>query len=105
MIAAQLIVVGLLSAAVALYFWRLRTFAMDIIVPLWFVCAVLLVFQPTVATHLAHQVGIGRGADLIFYLAIPVLGLLILCLFARTRELNLKMTAIIREFAIANPRN
>jgi hypothetical protein len=101
MVAAQLILVALLSAVVALYFLRLRTLALDIIVPLCFGFAVLLVLRPTVANHLAHLVGIGRGVDLIIYLAIPALALLILLLFARTRELNRNLTETIRELAIA----
>ena len=103
MILAQPILVALLAALVVLYFARLRTRAWDILaIGLCFGIAALLVVRPTVATRLAHLVGIGRGVDLIFYLAIPGLALLILLLFARTRELNLKLTATLRELAIAN---
>ena len=104
MILAQPILVALLALLVALYFARLRTRAWDILViGLCFGIAALLVVRPSVATHLAHMVGIGRGVDLIRYLAIPALALLILLLFARTRELNLKLTAAVREMALANP--
>jgi hypothetical protein len=104
MILAQPILVALLGVLVILYFARLRTRAWDILaIGLSFGIAALLVVRPTVATRLAHLVGIGRGVDLIIYLAIPGLALLILLLFARTRELNLKLTAIIRETALANP--
>jgi hypothetical protein len=104
MILAQPILVALLALLVALYFARLRTRAWDILViGLCFGIAALLVVRPSVATHLAHMVGIGRGVDLILYLAIPALALLILLLFARTRELNLKLTAAVREMALANP--
>jgi hypothetical protein len=103
MILAQPILVALLAALVILYFARLRTRAWDILVILLcFGIAALLVVRPEVATRLAHMVGIGRGVDLILYLAIPGLALLILLLFARTRELNLKLTAIVRETALAN---
>jgi small membrane protein len=103
MILAQPILVALLAVLVVLYFVRLRTRAWDILaIGLCFGIAALLVVRPTVATRLAHLVGIGRGVDLIFYLAIPGLALLILVLFARIRELNLKLTATLRELAIAN---
>jgi len=102
-IPAQPILVALLAVLVVLYFARLRTRAWDILaMGICFGLAALLVARPAVATKLAHLVGIGRGVDLIFYLAIPGLALLILLLFARTRELNLKLTATLRELAITN---
>jgi small membrane protein len=104
MILAQPILIALLAALLILYFARLRTRAWDILaIGLCFGFAALLVVRPTVATSLAHAVGIGRGVDLIVYLAIPGLALLILLLFAKTRELNSKLTAAIREIALANP--
>jgi hypothetical protein len=100
MLALQIFLVALILASLAVYVLRLRTIALDIIVPLCFGFAVLLVLQPAVASSLAHLAGINRGLDLIVSLAIPVLGLLILLLFVRTRELNLKLTAAIRELSI-----
>ena len=103
MILAQPILVALLAALVVLYFLRLRSRASDgVVIFLCFGFAALLVARPDLATWLAHIVGIGRGVDLIFYLAIPGLSLFVLLLFARTRDLNSKMTAIVRENALAN---
>jgi hypothetical protein len=103
MIPAQPILVGLLAALVILYFARLRSRGSDgLLIAVCFGIAALLVVRPNVATKIANAVGIGRGVDLIFYLAIPGLALLILLLFARTRDLNLKLTATLREIAISN---
>jgi hypothetical protein len=103
MILAQPILVALLIALVVLYFARLRSRVSDgLLIAVCFGIAALLVVRPTVATKLAHIVGIGRGVDLIIYLAIPGLALMILLLFARTRDLNLKLTATLREIAINN---
>lgn len=102
MILIQLILVGLLFAGGVLYFLRLRTRVLDIIAPLCFGLAILQVLWPTVANRLAHLLGLERGVDLIIYLLVPGLAFLILLLFARTRELNLKLTKTIRELAIAN---
>jgi hypothetical protein len=105
MIPAQPILVGLLTALVILYFARLRSRSTDgLLVGLCFGFAALLVIRPTVATRIANFVGIGRGVDLIFYLAIPGLALMVLLLFARTRDLNSKLTATLRELAISNAR-
>jgi hypothetical protein len=69
-----------------------------------FAVGALLVLRPALAQKIADLVGVGRGVDLIFYLAIPGLGLMILLLFARTRDLNLKLTMAMRELAISNAR-
>ena len=102
MILAQPILVMLLAVLLVLYFVRLRTRALDgLVILLIFGAAVLLVVRPTLANKMARMVGIGRGADLIFYVAIPGVALLALLLFVRTRELSLKITAIVRENALA----
>ena len=102
MILAQPILILLLAALVVLYFAKFRSRASDaLVVMLCFGFAVLLVFRPNVASRLAHMVGIGRGVDLIFYIAIPGLALMLLLVFARTRDLNLKLTAVLRELAIS----
>ena len=101
MIPVQPILLAVLVAAALIYFLRLRSKAVDgLIVLFCFGCASLLVMRPTIATRMAQLVGVGRGADLIVYLALPGLLMMIFLLFARTRELNAKLTAAVREFAI-----
>ena len=105
MIPAQPILIGVLVAVALLYFSRLRSKAVDgLIVLLCFGGASLLVMRPNIATRIAHLVGVGRGADLIVYLALPGLLMMIFLLFARTRELNAKLTAAVREYAIRDAR-
>ena len=101
MIPAQPILMALLGAAVVLYFSRLRSKAADgVIILLCFAGASLLVMRPNIATRIANLVGVGRGVDLIFYLAVPGLLMMIFLLFARTRELDAKLTSAVREYAI-----
>lgn len=103
MIPAQPILLAVFAAVVFLYFARLRSRNSDgLVILLCFGIAALLVLRPRVATQLANMIGIGRGVDLVFYLAIPGLLLLILVLFARIRDLNSKLTAALRELALAN---
>jgi hypothetical protein len=105
MILAQPILIALLTAVVLLYFVRLRSRGTDgLLIGICFGFAALLVVRPAVAQRIADWVGIGRGVDLVIYLAIPGLALMILLLFARTRDLNQKLTATLRELAIANAR-
>ena len=101
MIPAQPILMAVLAGAVLLYFSRLRSKVVDgLIILLCFGGASLLVMRPNVATRIANLVGVGRGADLIVYLALPGLLMMIFLLFARTRELNAKLTMAVREYAI-----
>ena len=63
--------------------------------------ALFFVLHPDSANRLAAVMGVGRGADLFFDVAIP--GLLALCallLFSRIRELEQQTTVLIRELAI-----
>jgi len=105
MIPVQPILMAVLAGVVLLYFTRLRSRAVDgLIILLCFGCASLLVMRPNIATRLANLVGVGRGADLIVYLALPGLLMMIFFLFARTRDLNAKLTAVVREYAIRDAR-
>jgi len=105
MILAQPILIALLAAVVVVYFARLRSRSSDtFLIMVCFAVGALLVLRPALAQKIADLVGVGRGVDLIFYLAIPGLGLMILLLFARTRDLNLKLTMAMRELAISNAR-
>uniref|UniRef100_Q01XM0 DUF2304 domain-containing protein n=1 Tax=Solibacter usitatus (strain Ellin6076) TaxID=234267 RepID=Q01XM0_SOLUE len=101
MIPVQPILIAALVAVVLLYFSRLRTKIADgLIILVCFGCASLLVIRPNIANRIANLVGVGRGADLILYLALPGMLMMILLLFAKTRQLNAKLTAAVREYAI-----
>jgi hypothetical protein len=103
MIHAQPILMALLAAVVALYIARLRTrLWVDFVVILCFGITAVLVVRPAIATRLAHMVGIERGVDLTFCLAILGLALLFLLLLAQTYRLNLKLTVVVREIALSN---
>jgi hypothetical protein len=103
MIPAQPILVALLALLVLLYFARIRSRTSDgLVIALCFIVAALMVIRPALATRVANLVGIGRGVDLIFYVSIPGLALMVLLLLARTRDLDLKLTAMVRENALMN---
>ena len=96
---------AVLAGAVLLYFLRLRSKAVDrLFILVCFGCASLTVMHPDIATRVANLVGVGRGADLIVYFSLPGLLMMIFLLFARTRELDAKLTTAVREFAIRDAR-
>jgi hypothetical protein len=103
MIPAQPILIVALVILVMFYLSRLRSKLLDsVTVLLVFSCALILIIHPAFATRIAALVGVGRGADLVFYVTIPGLAFLILLLFSKLRDLSAKLTETIREQALAN---
>lgn len=75
-----------------------------IIALLMFFFLLLLVVFPGVSTSVAEFVGVGRGADLIFYFSHLFLLLLIIGLWRRTIVLTTTVTKLSRAIALQNPR-
>jgi len=101
MIPIQPILVVLLVSGVALYFRKWRSKLWDrIIVVGMFVLATTVVMQPELANQLAKLAGVGRGADLFFYVTIPSLAFTLLLLLSRIRELEQRSTILVRELAL-----
>lgn len=101
MIPIQPILVILLVCGVLLYFRKLRSKLWDrIIVVMMFVAATVFVMQPALANRLASMAGVGRGADLFFYVTIPGLAFALMMLLSRVRELERRSTLLVRELAL-----
>ena len=64
--------------------------------------AVVFILWPDITTKLAQKLGVGRGADLVFYVSILIFWFVVLKLYARIRQLEKSFTRIIREDAIKN---
>ena len=56
--------------------------------------------NPRLANSLADLAGVGRGADLFFYICIPGLAFAVLLLFSRLRELDQRTMLLMRELAL-----
>jgi hypothetical protein len=88
-----------------LYFLVLTksTLQQRLFLTLFFGVGALFALQPELTTVLANSVGIGRGADLIFYLSVLLLFFLSFNFYLRFRTLEQRFTALARELAIAHP--
>lgn len=80
----------------------------DLIVERFFTILVTLagvyfVIFPDSASKIANLVGIGRGADLIFYLFIVFSWFWFASTSAKMRRTEKRLTEIVRQVAIANP--
>ena len=66
------------------------------------VCAIVFIIWPDITNSIAHKVGVGRGADLVFYISILIFWFIILKLYARLRKLEQMITDLIRKDALEN---
>jgi hypothetical protein len=67
------------------------------------IVGIFLVFFPEVSTVIANWMGIGRGADLVFYLFIIVSLFYFVSVNAEIRNLQKQITELTRTQALANP--
>ena len=105
MTAIQAILIFLLLAGTIFYFRSLRSSLWDrATVSLIVVVGVGLVANPELTTRIAHWVGVGRGADLVIYLALFGLGFSLLLLFSKVRDLEARVVEVARAAALANAR-
>jgi hypothetical protein len=100
----------LLSAtvfAIAFYVYRrFRTSILDVIVFFTFLAAGLVfIAVPGLTTKLARLLGVGRGADLIFYLSILFFGFVCLKLYERIKKLERLLHQVVRDKAIKDAVN
>jgi small membrane protein len=101
MIPIQPLLVLLLVLLVVFYFRKLRSKLWDrVIVVMLFAAAIFFVMNPMMANRLATFAGVGRGADLFFYVTIPGLAFGLLLLMSRVRELERRSTLLVRELAL-----
>jgi hypothetical protein len=65
---------------------------------------VFFIAFPERTTDVAHLLGVGRGTDLLLYLAIVTGAFAVMVLYARLRRLERQLTDIAREGAIRDAR-
>jgi hypothetical protein len=87
---------------IGLYFiLRLKKRLLDIVLLFAMIaCGIVLVLWPDVTNIIAKRLGVGRGADLIFYLSILIFWFISLKLYARIRKLEQLFTEVIRNDAL-----
>ena len=87
---------GVILIGVYMYI-RLRSTLFDVfLIGVFIILGTLLVLFPEYSNKIAHWAGVGRGADLLFYLSILFLFFLILKLYSRLRKMEKSFTEIVR---------
>lgn len=100
-----LLITGVIFFAVY-FFVRLRNSLFDLaLLALLMGTAVVFILFPELTNKLAHTLGVGRGADLVFYTSILLFWFVILKLYSRLRKLEQVITTLIRKDALNNKDN
>ncbi len=97
----QFVLILMLIGVVMLYFSRLRSGLLDRVVVLAIgLLGITMVVVPDFTTKVANLVGVGRGADLFFYLAIVGFSFAGLVLYSKIRDLEASITQLVRTIAL-----
>jgi hypothetical protein len=93
---AAILVAATITAAVTRAINRRAAFAW---IAVW-VAAAVAIARPALTMTVAHFLGIGRGADLVFYCAILFMLVAFFYVYVRFKRLEREITTIVRHLAI-----
>ena len=91
---------GIIIIAAYMYLRLRNTFLDLILILLFLITGVVFVIFNEITDKMAHFLGIGRGADMIFYLGLLFLFFLMLKLYARLRRVEENLTELVRKKSI-----
>ena len=97
----QYLLIIVTGGVLVLYFSRLRTGVVDRLVVVGFaILGTTMIVAPDWTMTVARAVGVGRGVDLFFYLAILGFAFAGLVLYSKLRDLDENLTRLVRTIAI-----
>jgi hypothetical protein len=101
----QILLLAMLVVGLWIYLRFLRSRSRDrLVVACVAVVGAAFVAVPNWATQLAHALGVGRGVDLLIYVALLLVGFVVLAVYSQQRHLRQQVTLLAREIAIAHAR-
>jgi hypothetical protein len=96
----QVLLIGGVMAIFLYYVFRLRSAIIDLLALSFFSgLAIFFILFPRYTNIIAGKLGVGRGADLLFYICILFFLFIVLKLFARIRRLEGTVTQLVRQQA------
>ncbi len=96
----QIILIGGVVAIFVYYIARFRSAFIDLLILFVFSgLAIFFILFPEKTNLIAQKVGVGRGADLLFYCCILFFLFILIKLFARIRRLEKTLTDLVRKQA------
>jgi hypothetical protein len=88
------------------YFRWFRSAVFDkIVIAIIFCGGILFILLPDFTTKISTFLGVGRGADLLFYTAIIAFSYLIMLLYSKIKKLESQLTDLLRDQAIAEAKD
>lgn len=93
----------LVSVAVVVALQRTSTNLVRLAVLGVIALGIYFVWAPEQSNALAHAVGVGRGADLLFYLWVIITLALIMFMYLKIQRLSHRLTELARAVALAHP--
>jgi len=102
----QFILIVLLLLVSYVYFSRFRSGLRDRVLILFIaLLGIVMTVVPDFTTTVANLIGVGRGVDLLFYMAILGLSFMCLLLYSKIRDLEASITTLTRALAIKKARS
>ncbi|MFL5787519.1 MAG: DUF2304 domain-containing protein [Flavisolibacter sp.] len=97
----QILLLGLVLMIFMYIVSRLRNRKADLIVLASIaIIGALFILFPDWTIVIAHKLGVGRGADMVFYISILLFWFVILKLYSRIRHLEKMITELVRKDAL-----
>jgi hypothetical protein len=102
----QLLLIFGISILGIYYVVRLRKTMLDLaLMIVLMITATTFILWPNLTNRIAHILGVGRGADLLYYTCILLFSFALLKLYSRMRRLEQQFTRLIREDALKNAKH
>lgn len=97
-----ILIIGLLAILVSYFRWFRSAVIDKLLIACILAAGIFLVVFPDLTNKLAASLGVGRGADLIFYLFIVAFCYLILLVYAKIKKLEQQLAELARRQALTD---
>ena len=95
-----ILIIGLLVILVSYFRWFRSAVIDKLLIGLILAAGIFLVVFPDLTNRLAATLGVGRGADLVFYLFMVAVCYLLLLVYAKIRKLERQLAELARRQAL-----
>lgn len=102
----QLLLIAGVSLITVYFIQRMKAAVFSVLLmALLCLTAIFFILQPELTSRIANYFGVGRGADLVFYIFILLFWFIMLKLYARIRKLEATVTELARKISINSALN
>src|SRR5215213_5296181 len=95
-----ILIIGLLAILISYFRWFRSAVIDKLLIACILAAGIFLVVFPDLTSRLAVALGVGRGADLVFYLFIVAFCYLILLVYAKIKKLEQQLAELARRQAL-----